>query len=256
MVHPFILRRTKQQVAHELPPKTESVIYCEMGKAQRKVYDAVKQQYRAYLLDKIGSDSINKSQMYILEDLTKLRQICNSPALLDDADYGSESVKLDTLAEHIKDKTGRHKILVFSSFVKMLALIEGRLKQENIAYEYLDSQTRNRQQKVDSFQNNADVRVFLISIKAGGTGLNLTEAGYVFIVDPWWNPAVENQAVDRCYRIGQTKQVMAYRMICHDSVEEKILALQQKKQGIADSLISVDNEKKSFDLEEVKNLFE
>ncbi|MRN37826.1 ATP-dependent helicase [Neisseria sp. N95_16] len=256
MVHPFILRRTKNQVAHELPPKTESVIYCEMGKAQRKAYDRVKEQYRTYLLDKIGSDGINKSQMYILEGLTKLRQICNSPALLADADYGSESVKLDTLVEHIKDKTGQHKILVFSSFVKMLALIEGRLNAENIAYEYLDGQTRNRQQKVDRFQNNADIRVFLISTKAGGTGLNLTEADYVFIVDPWWNPAVENQAIDRCYRIGQTKQVMAYRLICRDTVEEKILALQQKKQGIADSLISVDNEKKSFDLDEVKNLFE
>lgn len=255
MVNPFILRRTKQQVAHELPPKTESVIYCEMDEAQRQVYERVKAQYRAYLLDKIDSDGIKQSQIHILEGLTRLRQICNSPALLDDADYGSASVKLDTLMENIKEKTGRHKILVFSSFVKMLALIEGRLKAENIAYEYLDGQTRKRQQKVDNFQNNPEIRVFLISTKAGGTGLNLTEADYVFITDPWWNPAVENQAIDRCYRIGQTKQVMAYRMICRNSIEEKILALQQKKQGIADSLISIDNEQKTFDLEEVKQLF-
>ena len=255
IVNPFILRRTKEQVATELPPKTESVIYCEMGKGQRKVYETVKKQYREYLLNKIGADGISKSQLSILEGLTKLRQICNSPAMLEDADYGSESVKLDTLMENIKEKTGQHKILVFSSFVKMLSLIESRLKAEQIAYEYLDGRSRKRQEKVENFQSNHHIRVFLISTKAGGTGLNLTEADYVFIVDPWWNPAVENQAVDRCYRIGQTKHVIAYRMICRDSIEEKILALQQKKQSIADSIVSVDEEKKSFDLDEVRQLF-
>ena len=137
----------------------------------------------------------------------------------------------------------------------MLSLIESRLKAEQIAYEYLDGRSRKRQEKVENFQSNHHIRVFLISTKAGGTGLNLTEADYVFIVDPWWNPAVENQAVDRCYRIGQTKHVMAYRMICRDSIEEKILALQQKKQSIADSIVSVDEEKKSFDLDEVRQLF-
>jgi snf2 family protein len=255
IVNPFILRRTKEQVATELPPKTESVIYCEMDKAQRKVYETVKKKYRDYLLSKISENGINKSQMYILEGLTRLRQICNSPALLDDADYGDESVKLDTLLENIKEKTGNHKILVFSSFVKMLALIEARLQEEQIPYEYLDGQTRDRQARVDSFQGNDEIRVFLISTKAGGTGLNLTEADYVFIVDPWWNPAVENQAIDRSHRIGQNKHVMAYRMICRDSIEEKILALQERKRGIAESIISVDDEKKSFDLDEVKSLF-
>ncbi len=255
IVNPFILRRTKEQVATELPPKTESVIYCEMDKAQRKVYETVKKEYRDYLLSKISENGINKSQMYILEGLTRLRQICNSPALLDDADYGDESVKLDTLLENIKEKTGNHKILIFSSFVKMLALIEARLQEEQIPYEYLDGQTRDRQARVDSFQGNDEIRVFLISTKAGGTGLNLTEADYVFIVDPWWNPAVENQAIDRSHRIGQNKHVMAYRMICRDSIEEKILALQERKRGIAESIISVDDEKKSFDLDEVKSLF-
>lgn len=132
---------------------------------------------------------------------------------------------------------------------------QGRLKDEGIAYEYLDGRTRKRQEKVENFQNSGHIRVFLISTKAGGTGLNLTEADYVFIVDPWWNPAVENQAVDRSHRIGQTKHVMAYRLICRDSIEEKILALQQKKQSIADSIVSVDEEKKSFDLDEVRQLF-
>ncbi|MFD1245724.1 DEAD/DEAH box helicase [Paralysiella testudinis] len=256
LVNPFILRRTKTQVATELPPKIESILYCEMGKKQRQVYEAFKQRYRDYLLNKIDENGIAKAQLYILEGLMKLRQICNSPALLsDDADYGDESVKLDMLVEHIKEKTGQHKILVFSSFVKMLQLIQTRLQAENIECEYLDGQTRNRREKVANFQTNADVRVFLISTKAGGTGLNLTEADYVLIVDPWWNPAVENQAIDRSYRIGQTRHVMAYRMICKDSIEEKILALQQSKKTVAESIISVDEEKKSFDLNEVKKLF-
>jgi snf2 family protein len=159
------------------------------------------------------------------------------------------------LLENIKEKTGAHKILVFSSFVKMLGLIQARLDAENIPYEYLDGQTRDRKAKVENFQTNDAVRVFLISTKAGGTGLNLTEADYVFIVDPWWNPAVENQAIDRSHRIGQEKHVMAYRIICKNSIEEKILALQDKKRRIAESIISVDSDKKTFDLEEVKNLF-
>ena len=137
----------------------------------------------------------------------------------------------------------------------MLGLIQARLDAENIPYEYLDGQTRDRKAKVENFQTNDAVRVFLISTKAGGTGLNLTEADYVFIVDPWWNPAVENQAIDRSHRIGQEKHVMAYRIICKDSIEEKILALQEKKRHIAESIISVDDEKKSFDLDEVRSLF-
>ena len=137
----------------------------------------------------------------------------------------------------------------------MPGLIQPRLDAENIPYEYLDGQTRDRKAKVENFQKNDAVRVFLISTKAGGTGLNLTEADYVFIVDPWWNPAVENQAIDRSHRIGQEKHVMAYRIICKNSIEEKILALQDKKRRIAESIISVDSDKKTFDLEEVKNLF-
>ena len=256
LIHPFILRRSKEQVATELPPKTESILYCDMGTAQRKLYDATKKRYREQLLHQIAADGIEKSQLHILDGLLKLRQICNSPALLADReDYGDDSAKLDLLLENIKEKTGAHKILVFSSFVKMLGLIQARLDAENIPYEYLDGQTRDRKAKVENFQTNDAVRVFLISTKAGGTGLNLTEADYVFIVDPWWNPAVENQAIDRSHRIGQEKHVMAYRIICKNSIEEKILALQDKKRRIAESIISVDSDKKTFDLEEVKNLF-
>lgn len=256
MINPFVLRRTKEQVATELPDKIESVLYCEMGTQQQKVYDFFKDKYRNYLLSKIDENGIEKSQMHILEGLTKLRQICDSTAMINEKeDYGNYSSKLEVLIENIKEKTGKHKILVFSQFVKMLTIIKTRLDDENIQYEYLDGQTKNRQECVDNFQNNADVRVFLISLKAGGTGLNLTEADYVFIVDPWWNPAVENQAIDRCYRIGQTKKVMAYRMICKNSIEEKIVALQQNKKQLSSSIISVDEEKKSFNANEVRELF-
>lgn len=257
IITPFMLRRTKEQVATELPEKTESIIFCEMGKEQRGVYDTFKNKYRDYLLNKIDENGVEKSQMYILEGLTKLRQICNSTALIPtEEDFGNYSIKLETLIENIKEKTGKHKILVFSQFVKMLQIVKNRLEEDQIHYEYLDGQTTNRQEKVENFQNNANVRVFLISLKAGGTGLNLTEADYVFIIDPWWNPAVENQAIDRCYRIGQTKKVMAYRMICKDTIEEKIVSLQQKKKNVASSIISIDqDEKKSFDINEVKELF-
>lgn len=256
IISPFILRRTKEQVAKELPDKTESVIFCEMGKEQRQVYDSFKNRYRDYLLNKIDENGVEKSQMYVLEGLTKLRQICNSTALINnEEDYGNYSAKLEILIENIKEKTGKHKILVFSQFVKMLQIVKTRLEEEQITYEYLDGQTRNRQENVENFQNNEDVRVFLISLKAGGTGLNLTEADYVFIVDPWWNPAVENQAIDRCYRIGQTKNVMAYRMICKDTIEEKIVMLQNKKTKVASSIISVDEDKKSFDVNEIRELF-
>lgn len=256
MIAPFLLRRTKEQVAKELPEKTESIIYCEMGNEQRKVYDSFKNKYRDYLINKIDENGVENAQMYILEGLTKLRQICNSPALIsEEEDYGNQSVKLDLLIENIKEKTGNHKILVFSQFVKMLGLIKTRLDEEQIHYEYLDGQTTNREEKVNNFQNNSAVRVFLISLKAGGTGLNLTEADYVFLVDPWWNPAVENQAIDRCYRIGQKQKVMAYRMICKDTIEEKIALLQGKKKAVATSIISVDEEKKSFDVDQVKSFF-
>lgn len=256
IVHPFLLRRTKEKVALDLPEKIESIIYCEMPAEQRKVYDTFKNKYRDYILNKIDEDGIEKSQMYILEGLMKLRQICNATSILnEEEDYGDFSIKLDTLTQIVQEKTGHHKILIFSQFVKMLQLVKERLDEMGIRYEYLDGQTKNRQDNVNNFQENEEVRIFLISLKAGGTGLNLTEADYVFIMDPWWNPAVENQAIDRCYRIGQQKNVMAYRMICKDTIEEKIVDLQQKKKSIADSIIKVDVDKKSFNVNEVKDLF-
>ena len=256
MINPFLLRRTKSQVATELPPKTEGIVYCEMGSEQRKVYDYYKQYYRDQIQKQIAEDGINKSQMYILQGLTKLRQICNSTELADsEKDFGSHSSKLDELVRHLKEKVAQHKVLIFSQFVGMLQIIQRRLEKENITFEYLDGQTRKREEKVNNFQSDDAIRVFLISLKAGGTGLNLTEADYVYLIDPWWNPAVENQAIDRCYRIGQNKSVVAYRMICADTIEEKIVQLQEKKKSVASEVIRIDLDKKSFNLKEVEHLF-
>lgn len=256
MIHPFILRRTKTQVASELPSKTEDVIYCEMGKRQRKIYEQFKLYFRQKLQEQIEEEGVNRSQMYILQGLTKLRQICNSTALADkEKDYGNDSAKLDELTRHLKEKVGAHKVLVFSQFVGMLHLVKERLEEEHIHFEYLDGKTKNREERVNNFQQNDEVRVFLISLKAGGTGLNLTEADYVYLIDPWWNPAVESQAIDRCYRIGQDKKVMAYRMICKDSIEEKIIALQDKKKTVAAEVIRTDVEKKSFNQKDIELFF-
>jgi SNF2 family DNA or RNA helicase len=260
VINPFVLRRTKEQVAKELPPKVENVIYCEMGSEQRRVYDAYKNEYREKLLRNIEKEGINKSKLMILEALTRLRQICDSPALLkDELIATAESIKIKEIINHITEKTAKHKILIFSQFVSMLALIENELDNLNIAYEYLDGKNtvQEREKSVNNFQNNIDLRVFLISLKAGGTGLNLTSADYVYIVDPWWNPAVENQAIDRTYRIGQDKHVFAYRMVCKDTIEEKILKLQEKKKHIADEIIQTDeNILKTINLNDLKDFLE
>ncbi|MBE9464395.1 DEAD/DEAH box helicase [Dyadobacter subterraneus] len=239
-VNPFILRRTKQQVATELPDKTEMVIYCEMGAEQRKVYDSYSDEFRHFLLTHKERD-LPRESLNILAGLTKLRQICDSPALINDEEYyGDSSAKIEVLIEQIESKAPQHKILVFSQFVKMLDLIKKELVTRNISFEYLTGQTKNRSERVESFQNDEGVRVFLISLKAGGVGLNLTEADYVYLVDPWWNPAVENQAIDRSYRIGQKKNVVAVRLICPDTIEEKIMKMQDSKRDLANDLVKTD----------------
>jgi hypothetical protein len=236
-INPFILRRTKQQVAKELPDKTEMIIYCEMGPRQREVYDAARTEIRDFLMGK-SEEELAKSSMHVLQGITKLRQICNSTALLNnDEYYGNASSKMDALIEQIQNKAPHHKILVFSQFVTMLDLIKTELVNHHIKLAYLTGQTRDRGKVVDSFQNDLEIRVFLISLKAGGTGLNLTKADYIYLVDPWWNPAVENQAIDRAYRIGQQKNVVAVRLICPDTVEEKIMKMQLAKMDIANDLI-------------------
>jgi SNF2 family DNA or RNA helicase len=240
-IQPFVLRRTKKQVAKELPEKTEMVIYCEMGLEQRKVYDLHEKDLRDYLAGK-SDDEVAKSSIHVLTGITKLRQICNATSLLkDESVYGNHSAKIEVLMEQIENKSPNHKILVFSQFVSMLDLIKKELETKNIAYEYLTGQTKNREARVNSFQNNAAIRVFLISLKAGGVGLNLTEADYIYLVDPWWNPAVENQAIDRSYRIGQKKNVIAVRLITPCTLEEKIQQLQSSKTDLVNDLIKTDS---------------
>ena len=257
LINPFLLRRTKEQVATELPEKTEQILYCKMEKEQQKVYDAYKNEYRNYLMGKIDEEGLGKSKMYVLEGLTKLRQICDSPQMVkDDIQKTDESIKIKELLSHISEKTNNHKILVFSQFVTMLHLIKDKLDEAGIKYEYLDGKTKNRQEKVDNFQNDNEVRVFLISLKAGGTGLNLTAADYVYLVDPWWNPAVEAQAIDRCYRIGQNKKVMAYKMICKNTIEEKIITHQESKKKLSSELIQTDESYvKALSKESINDLF-
>ncbi|MEP7142127.1 MAG: SNF2-related protein [Ferruginibacter sp.] len=239
-ISPFILRRTKKQVAAELPEKTEMIIYCEMGTEQRKVYDAYEKEFRNYLLHQPEED-LPRDSMHVLQGLTRLRQICNSPALLKDQPYyGDASAKIDVLIGQIESKHKEHKILVFSQFVSMLDLVRSELAAKYIPFEYLTGQTKDRAAVVGAFQGNEEIRVFLVSLKAGGVGLNLTEADYVYLVDPWWNPAVENQAIDRCHRIGQQRHVVAVRLICPDTIEEKIMKLQASKRELVNELVKTD----------------
>ena len=237
LVYPFVLRRTKEQVARDLPDKTEMILWCEMGEEQRQSYDRVRDGYRAALLDRIGEEGLGKSSIYILEGLTKLRQICDHPALIKEE---GASAKLEELIREIEENTGHHKALVFSQFTSMLQLIRAALEEKDIPYLYLDGSVpaEDRKRAVAQFQEEDDTRIFLISLKAGGVGLTLTAADYVYLVDPWWNPAAEQQAIDRSHRIGQDKKVFAYRMICRDTVEEKILQLQERKKSLANDLIA------------------
>ena len=259
LLFPFILRRTKEQVAKDLPPKVETILFCEMETEQRKIYDAYRNDYRDKILGVIGTQGIDKSQLTILQGLMKLRQICDSPAILNEPEkYPNHSIKLDELTREITENISDHKALVFSQFLGMLALIKKQLKSQGVEYEYFDGSTnvQERQRAIDNFQNNPNCRVFLISLKAGGVGLNLTAADYVYIVDPWWNPAVEQQAIDRTHRIGQTKNIFAYRMICKDTIEDKIILLQEKKRLLARDLIADDSGfVKKLTQEDVEYLF-
>jgi non-specific serine/threonine protein kinase len=259
ILYPFILRRTKEQVAKDLPDKTETILYCEMEDEQRSIYEAYRNDYRNQILGTIETQGIQKSQLTILQGLMKLRQICDSPAILNETDkFENHSIKLDELSREIVENIGNHKALVFSQFLGMLALIRERLDQLGVKYEYFDGSTSapDREKAIQSFQNDDTVRVFLISLKAGGVGLNLTAADYVYIVDPWWNPAVEQQAIDRTHRIGQDKNIFAYRMICVDTIEDKIIQLQEKKRALAKDLIADDSSfVKSLTREDVEYLF-
>ncbi|MFQ3574922.1 MAG: DEAD/DEAH box helicase [Cytophagales bacterium] len=256
LIKPFILRRKKNQVATELPDKLEQVRYCDMTEEQEKLYDSIKSAFRNELLSVFETEG-NSSQLMILQGLMKLRQASCHPLMID-SDYADSSGKFEEVTEMISSIVeSDHKILVFSSFVKHLELFKNWVESQNIEYCYLDGGTRDRQKEVEKFQNDKKVKVFLISLKAGGTGLNLTSADYVFILDPWWNPAAENQAIDRAYRIGQKRNVFVYRFITRGTVEEKILSLQEKKMKIASDLITTEeNFFKNLSKEDIKKLFD
>ena len=241
-LRPFILRRTKEQVARELPPKSEQTLYCEMEAAERRRYEDLRQHYRASLLKRIETQGLAKSKIQVLEALLRLRQAACHPGLLSAERSSEPSAKLELLLEQLGDVLeAGHKALVFSQFTSFLKIVRNRLDRIGTVYEYLDGATRDRQRRVERFQNDEDCRAFLISLKAGGLGLNLTAAEYIFILDPWWNPAPEAQAVDRAHRIGQTQPIFAYRLIARETVEEKVLELQKVKRDLAASIITADN---------------
>ena len=240
-LRPFILRRTKEQVLPDLPGKTETTIYCVLDDEQRREYDALAAHYRGVLTKKVQASGLGKSRMAVLEALLRLRQLACHPGLIDGKRASEPSAKLDLLEEQLEEvmDTGR-KALVFSQFTSMLSLVRTRLEEKGIVYEYLDGSTMDRKERVEHFQNDPNVKVFLISLKAGGVGLNLTAADYCFILDPWWNPASEAQAIDRAHRIGQKNHVFAYRLIARGTVEEKILELQAAKRKLVEGIIADD----------------
>ena len=241
-VHPFILRRTKQQVATELPPKTELVLWCELDETQRAEYENLRLYFRQKLLAEEDEKVAGQSTMDSLVALLRLRQAACHPGLLDAARSSDDSAKLTLVLDKIADLAHEHhKVLVFSQFTTFLKIVAARLQQLNLPYAYLDGQTPDREAQVTSFQTNPDIAAFLISLKAGGVGLNLTAADYIFLLDPWWNPATEAQAIDRAYRIGQTSHVFACKVIAKDTIEEKVLQMQQNKRKLADSILDHEN---------------
>ena len=237
-LRPFILRRTKSQVLKDLPPKTEQVLYCSLRQEQRKLYDQLRATYQESLLAKVESEGLGGSTMQVLEALLRLRQIACHPGLVTEEWEGAGSAKLEALFDQVTEILDEgHKVIVFSQFTKLLGFVRRGLDEQGVDYAYLDGQTRRRGDVVERFQTDPACNLFLISLKAGGLGLNLTAAGYVFLLDPWWNPAVEAQAIDRAHRIGQTQPVFAYRMISRDTVEEKIVELQRSKRQLAEAVL-------------------
>ena len=258
-IYPFILRRMKRDVAKDLPDKVENIAYCELTPEQKDFYLEVMDSTKEELFKSIQQNGLEKSRMSIFSALLRLRQICCHPKLYDkDLKKGAmESGKFEYLKDFLEEVISeKHRILLFSQFVDMLDIIKEWLEKSGIKYEYLTGKTKNRQEVVERFNGDSTIPIFLISLKAGGTGLNLTGADYVVHYDPWWNPAVEDQATDRAYRIGQTKKVFVYRFITKGTVEEKIQKLKMRKRSLVDSVISVDrNIGKSITFEDLQDIF-
>lgn len=258
LIEPFILRRNKKEVLTELPEKTITVLNNEMGEEQKKIYLNYLAQVKENLAEEINLNGFEKSQIQILAALTRLRQICCHPGLFI-KDYKEGSSKLEQCMEILEDAANsNHKVLLFSGYTSMFEIIEKELNNRGIKYFKLTGSTKidERIKLVDEFNENPDIKVFLISLKAGGTGLNLTGADMVVHYDPWWNLSTENQATDRAYRIGQKNNVQVYKMITKNSIEEKIYELQQRKSNLADNMLNL---KTSFinklSKEEIMDLF-
>jgi superfamily II DNA or RNA helicase len=237
-LRPFFLRRTKEKVTPELPPRTDETLYCELDGEQRRIYNELRQHYRNTLLKKIDKQGMVRSRFDILEALLRLRQAACHTGLVQPTRSG-DSAKFELLLPRLAELIGEgRKALVFSQFTSLLGLLRPLLDSDRVSYEYLDGKTRDREARVARFQGDPSCSLFLISLKAGGVGLNLTAAEYVFLLDPWWNPAVEMQAIDRTHRIGQDKPVFAYRLVARDTVEERILELQAQKRTLADAILN------------------
>ncbi len=240
-LRPFLLRRTKEQVIRDLPPKVEQTLYCELESRQRRLYDELRDHYRGTLLERIEREGLARSKIQILEALLRLRQAALHPGLIDERRSREPAAKLETLLPRLEEALAEgHKVLVFSQFTRMLGILREHLDRDSVRYEYLDGHTADREGPVTRFQTDPGCKLFLISLKAGGLGLNLTAAQYVFLLDPWWNPAVEAQAIDRAHRIGQVNRVFAYRLIARDTIEEKVLELQSRKRDLAEAIIGAD----------------
>jgi len=254
---PYILRRSKAHVAPELPEKLEHVVYVEMTPEQRKLYDRTKNRAESELskLEKSGA-SEGAIRMKTLTQLLRLRQICCDPRLLESEIEPNTSAKRSNFFELLEESIdGGHRVLVFSQFVSILTLLRNELEEQEIEYCYLDGSTRNRMDTVDRFQNNETIPVFLISLKAGGVGLNLTGADTVIHFDPWWNPAAEAQATDRAHRIGQTKVVTSYKLIVSNSVEERVLQMQNTKRQLLEEIFEASEANNSkIGLEDLRSL--
>lgn len=250
---PFLLRRTKQQVAKDLPPRTEEEVYAKMEGVQRQLYKAELRRIQKALLGVDSDESVKKNSFAILQGLMRLRQICCHPGLVDAKYLKEDSAKLNALFYHLDQlREEGHKVLVFSQFVSMLEIIKARLEAESRPYNYLTGQTKDRKAEIEKFQTTKEPSVFLLSLKAGGAGLNLTSASYVILYDPWWNPAVESQAIDRTHRIGQKNKVIAYRLITRDSVEEKIRVLQHQKNQLVTNVLGDEGFASSLDLNDLQ----
>jgi SNF2 family DNA or RNA helicase len=256
LIKPFLLRRTKTQVEKELPELSEEHIYCEMTPEQQEIYAKEKISVRNFILQNIELHGVANSAIVMLQALTKLRQLANHPAMTEDSwDHGSG--KFDEVIRNLETLISEgHKVLVFSSFVKHLQVFTKHFDANKMKYSLLTGQSRKRAEIIKEFQNDPERNVFFISLKAGGVGLNLTEAEYVFILDPWWNPQVENQAINRAHRIGQTRHVFAYRFITLGTIEEKIQKLQRRKSDLADLFIRSDNPLKEMNMEAIKDLID